>query len=37
MQLTEYEQASLLKLNKAIIEGRWSDRGLVELIKLEGE
>lgn len=37
MQLTEYEKKSLLKLNKAIIEGQWSNNGLVELIKLEGQ
>ena len=37
MQLTEYEQKAIHKLGQAIHEGRWSNAGLVELIKLEGD
>ena len=32
--MTKYEQDSITKLEKAIFEGRWSNAGMVELIKL---
>ena len=34
MQLSEYEQQSLEKLQRAYYEGRWSNAGLVSLSKL---
>lgn len=37
MQLSEYEQKALLKLEQAIQEDKWSNDGLVELLKLCGE
>lgn len=37
MQLSEYELKSLRKLEEAIRAGKWSNDGLVKLIKLEGE
>lgn len=36
-QLTDYERLSLIKLEEAIIDDRWSNAGLVQLIKLAGE
>jgi hypothetical protein len=36
-ELNEYEDLSLNKLGKTIHEGRWSNSGLVEIIKLCGE
>lgn len=35
--INEYEASVLKKLGQSIQEGRWSNEGLVELIKLEGE
>jgi len=35
--LSEYEKTSLHKLGGAIQEGKWSNVGMVELIKLIGE
>lgn len=35
-ELSEYENLSLKKLDKAIRSGLWSDEGLVQLIELEG-
>lgn len=37
MQLSEYEQKALNKLGQSIQDGRWSNEGLVELIKLVGD
>ena len=37
MQLTDYEHRALEKLYYAILEGKWSNDGLVELIKLVGD
>ena len=37
MQLSDYEINAIKKLGQAIHEGKWSNAGLVELIKLEGE
>jgi len=36
-QLSEYERNALNKLGKSIVDGKWSNAGLVELIKLVGE
>lgn len=36
-KLTEYEQLALNKLGESIFSGKWSNEGLVELIKLSGE
>lgn len=35
MQLSDYEINAIRKLGQAIHEGKWSNAGLVELIKLE--
>ncbi len=35
-QLSEYENLSLHKLGKSIVEGRWTNDGLVQLIELAG-
>ena len=35
--MTEYELNSLNKLGEAIESGKWSNEGLVQLIKLAGE
>lgn len=37
MKLTEYEHASLKKLDRSIVEGRWSNEALVQLIELAGQ
>jgi hypothetical protein len=37
MQMTEYELNSLDKLGQAIEAGKWSNDGLVQLIKLSGD
>ncbi|HAQ21133.1 MAG TPA: hypothetical protein DCR40_18150 [Prolixibacteraceae bacterium] len=37
MQLTDYEYNAIAKLGRAIHDGKWSNAGLVELIKLEGD
>lgn len=37
MQLTDYEQKAIVKLGQSIHEAKWSNEGLVELIKLCGE
>lgn len=34
MQLTEYESKSLIKLEQSIIEGKFTNDGMVQLIKL---
>lgn len=34
MQLTDYEQKSLEAFEKSIIEGKWSNDGLVSMLKL---
>ena len=36
-QLSEYERNALNKLGQSIVDGKWSNAGLVELIKLVGE
>ena len=36
-ELTEYERKALNKLGQSIVDGKWSNAGLVELIKLVGE
>lgn len=36
-ELTEYERNALNKLGQSIIDGKWSNTGLVELIKLSGD
>jgi hypothetical protein len=33
-QLTDYEQKSLEAFEKSIIEGKWSNNGLVSMLKL---
>ena len=37
MQLSNYETKSIQKLGESIHEGKWSNEGLVELIKLAGD
>jgi hypothetical protein len=37
MQLSEYERKSLQKLGESILEGKWSNEGLVQLIELAGD
>jgi hypothetical protein len=34
MQLTDYEEKSLFAFEKSVIEGKWSNEGLVSLLKL---
>jgi hypothetical protein len=34
MQLSEYEEKSLQRLGETIMEGRWSNEGMVEAVKL---
>ena len=36
-KLNEYEASALKKLGQTIQDGKWSNDGLVELIKLSGE
>jgi len=36
-KLNEYEASSLNKLGQTLQEGKWSNAGLVQLIKLSGE
>jgi hypothetical protein len=36
MQLTDYEQKSLNKLGESIMQGKWSNPALVQLIELSG-
>ena len=36
-QLSEYETKALAKLGQSIHEGKWTNGGLVKLIKLAGE
>jgi hypothetical protein len=33
-QLTDYEQKSLQRLGETIMEGKWSNEGMVEAVKL---
>ena len=37
MQLTDYERNAINKLGQSVQEGKWSNDGLVQLIKLSGE
>lgn len=36
-QLSEYEQKALNKLGESIMEGKWSNEGMVQLIELCGK
>lgn len=36
-KLSEYESISINKLGKSIVEGKWSNDGLVQLIELAGD
>jgi hypothetical protein len=36
-KLSEYESLALNKLNQSIFDGKWSNVGLIELIKLCGD
>ena len=36
-ELSDYERKAIIKLGESIHAGRWSNAGLVELIKLEGD
>ena len=37
MELTEYERKSLNKLGQSILDGNWTNDGLVQLIELCGD
>lgn len=36
-KLSEYESLSISKLGKSIVEGKWTNDGLVQLIELAGD
>lgn len=36
MKLTEYEKLAISKLNESILDGKWSNESLVQLIELAG-
>lgn len=37
MELSEYEKLSIKRLSERILEGKWSDEGLVKLIERAGD
>ena len=37
MELSEYEKDALNRFGKSVQEGKWSNEGLVQLIKLSGD
>lgn len=37
MELSKYEQDSIIKFGKSVMDGKWSNEGLVQLFKAIGE